>query len=293
MATKDVICMAGVPATAATIIGDFIDAQQADDAELADLAANLTASAAELNALDITAAGTVEASKAVVVDANKDVASFRDITVRNLDAGASGTAGTLDVFPSTASKGKLQVAVTDQTGNTTVTLQIGAMAAARAITLADPLGTANILTDIGIGGYQAARCSTQLDATTNTTLANIVGMVLTVVVGTYKYRVTLPGTAGAGGGIKAAFKLTTTVLTSIEATGQAFTASAVAVQHTTTATDQASQIASTAAAIFTVLEGSMVVGTAGTIQIQAAQNVSDGATTSVYVGAMFELTRTA
>ncbi len=64
----------------------------------------------------------------------------------NIDAGASGTAGTVDVFPSTASKGKLQIAVTDQTGDTTVTLQIGAMAAARTITLRDPGAAATIVT---------------------------------------------------------------------------------------------------------------------------------------------------
>ncbi|MFA6046185.1 MAG: hypothetical protein WC718_14470 [Phycisphaerales bacterium] len=40
----------------------------------------VTASAAELNALDITAAGTAEASKAVVADANIDVAGLRNVT---------------------------------------------------------------------------------------------------------------------------------------------------------------------------------------------------------------------
>jgi len=218
------------------------------------------------------------------------------LVVTNLDAGASGTAGTIDVFPTTASKGKLQIAVTDQTGDTTVTLQIGAMATTRAITLADPGATANILTSTGIGGTQIARASTQFDAvsgTTGTTLTNVIGMVLTVIPATYKYRVCLPGVATANCGIKAAFKLTTTVLTSIEATGLAYTASAVAVQHTVTTTDQTAQIASTSAAIYTVLEGSMVVGTGGTIQIQAAQNASHTDTTSVYVGATFELTRIA
>lgn len=91
-------------------------------------------------------AGTVVASAAVVVDSNKDISAFRNVTVTNLDAGASGTAGTVDVFPSTASKGKLQIAVTDQTGDTTVTMQIGAMAAARTITLRDPGAAASLLT---------------------------------------------------------------------------------------------------------------------------------------------------
>jgi fibronectin-binding autotransporter adhesin len=61
-------------------------------------------------------------------------------TVTNLDAGASGTAGTVDIFPTTASKGKLQVTCTDQTGNTTVTLTAGAMGQATTVTIPDPGG---------------------------------------------------------------------------------------------------------------------------------------------------------
>lgn len=68
------------------------------------------------------------------------------IATTDLDCGASGTAGTLDIFPSTASKGKLAVSVTDQTGNTTVGLVVGAMADARTITLRDPGAAASILT---------------------------------------------------------------------------------------------------------------------------------------------------
>lgn len=112
--------------------------------------------------------GTVAASKAVVVDANKDAGTFRDVTARdvagrNFDAGASGTAGTVDVFPSTASKGKLALSVTDQAGDTTVGFIIGAMAAARSITLADPLGDADVLT-----GKMAAVARTATAAGTTT-----------------------------------------------------------------------------------------------------------------------------
>ena len=104
----------------------------------------ITATVAQLNTLAVTA-GTVTASKAVVVDSNKDIASFRDVTVRNLDAGASGTAGTVDVFPATAARGKLSIAATNQTGDTTVTLQIGAMGQATAVNLPDPGAVASYL----------------------------------------------------------------------------------------------------------------------------------------------------
>lgn len=65
MATADVICMAGIPAAAAKVIGEFIDSQQADDAELAELAANLTATSAQLNA-----AGALSATTSTVAELN-------------------------------------------------------------------------------------------------------------------------------------------------------------------------------------------------------------------------------
>jgi len=67
--------------------------------------------------------------------------TFSTIVATDVDAGASGTAGTVDVFPATASKGKLQITCTDQTGNTTVTLTAGAMGQATTITVRDPLTT--------------------------------------------------------------------------------------------------------------------------------------------------------
>lgn len=100
----------------------------------------------ELNWLAGLTAGTVTASKAVVVNATKDVGDFRNLDVVNLDAGVSGTAGSVDIFPATASKGKLAITVTDQTGDTTVSLVAGAMGAARTITLRDPGAAASILT---------------------------------------------------------------------------------------------------------------------------------------------------
>ena len=72
----------------------------------------------ELEYLDGVTAGTVTASKALVVDANKDLSTLRDIVLRNLDAGSSGTAGSVDVFPSTAAKGKLAFAAADSAGAT-------------------------------------------------------------------------------------------------------------------------------------------------------------------------------
>jgi len=116
----------------------------------------VTASAGELNYLDITATGTVQASKAVVVDANKDIGDFRNVDAVNIDAGASGTAGTVDVFPTTAAMGKLAISCTDQAGNTTVSLVAGEMAAARTITIPDPGAAASVLLGTGTSTAVAA-----------------------------------------------------------------------------------------------------------------------------------------
>ena len=103
-------------------------------------------STTELQYLDGVTAGTVTASKAVVVDANKDIASFRDVTARNIDAGASGTAGTVDSFPSAASKGKLAMVGVANDGDTTTTISNAAMGQASVVSIPDPgAATANFV----------------------------------------------------------------------------------------------------------------------------------------------------
>lgn len=65
----------------------------------ADLLDGLTATAAELNALDITAAGTAQASKAVVLDGSKGIATITSATITTLTcpnfAGAESHAGVI------------------------------------------------------------------------------------------------------------------------------------------------------------------------------------------------------
>ena len=58
----------------------------------------ITSTATELNLVDGSIAGTVVASKAVVVDSNKDIASFRNITLTGeLDAGSLDVSGDIDI----------------------------------------------------------------------------------------------------------------------------------------------------------------------------------------------------
>ena len=86
-----------------------------------------SSTAAELNTLHSVTAGTVAASKAVVVDANKDVASFRNLTATGLI-----TAGTI----------KAPKVVTTASGDGAITISEGIVkitkGSAAALTLADP-----------------------------------------------------------------------------------------------------------------------------------------------------------
>jgi len=182
-----------------------------------------------------------------------------------------------------------------------------ATAAARVITLADPGGAATVAyinpttaqsisnTTLSTGTLttpiysgETALCTAQFNATsgdTADTLTNVTGMVVTVVPGTYAFRVQVPGVSTGNSGIKLSFKYTGTVVSSMESMARGFTASAVAVEHSTNTADQPDLFSATAAYIDVVIEGIMVVGTGGTVQVQAAQNASHVDTTSVYAKA--------
>lgn len=130
--------------------GATIDAVQTDGTtttiSIAELAALNDLGASDLAKIDGITNGTVAAGKAIVVDSNKDASSMRNLTLTNLDAGASGTAGTVDVFPTTASKGKLILSAVANDGDTNVTLTNAAMAQASVISIPDPgASTANVL----------------------------------------------------------------------------------------------------------------------------------------------------
>lgn len=80
----------------------------------------LTASATELNYTDITTLGTVQASKCVTADANKDVTGFRNITADELD---TATATALELGKSTATSVSLGAADIDTINLGTFTLK--------------------------------------------------------------------------------------------------------------------------------------------------------------------------
>jgi hypothetical protein len=75
----------------------------------------VTSTAAELNLIDGSIAGTIVASKAVVVDANKDVSSFRNVTLSGTLTGA-----TLDISGNVDVDGVTNLDNTDIDGSLTV-----------------------------------------------------------------------------------------------------------------------------------------------------------------------------
>ena len=134
--------------------------------------------------------------------------------------------------------------------------------------------------------------SANLVANTETTLANLAGMAHNVVPGVYKFRIQLQVSANGSAGTKAAIKQNDgATLDSISSMAEAYTASAVAVTRTTSTTDAASLVGATAAHVLVVLEGTLTVATAGSLQLQAAQNASHASDTTVFAGSTFELKR--
>lgn len=147
-----------------------------------------------------------------------------------------------------------------------------------------------------VGGSQTQRTSAAVTANASTTYADVTGLTsIPLVAGaTYKFRAVLPSTVASGtGGIKYCFNYTTATLTSIESTAKGFTASAVAVQHTTTTTTQTDLFTQAAVVILTEIEGTMVVNAGGTMAVQVAQNTSNASNTVALVGGSFTLTRVA
>jgi hypothetical protein len=137
------------------------------------------------------------------------------------------------------------------------------------------------------------KTSAAVTANATTTYANVTGLSAPLSVGVYKFRAVLPSTVASGtGGIKYCFNYSGGLtLSAIESTGSGFTASAVAVQHTTTTTTQTDLFTQAAVVIMTVLEGTFTVSAQGTLAVQVAQNTSNASNTVALVGGSLEIIR--
>lgn len=138
------------------------------------------------------------------------------------------------------------------------------------------------------------KATASLTKNASTVYADITGMTFTnIMAGTYRFIVAVGSTVASGtGGIKFAFNYTAGMtLTSIASTASGFTASAVAVQASSTTTTQADLFTQAAVVISTQITGTMVVATAGTITVQMAQNTSDVSNSIALAGSWFQMTR--
>lgn len=143
-----------------------------------------------------------------------------------------------------------------------------------------------------------SQCTTEFDVDsggTADTLTNVTGMITDILEpGTYEVEIDITCTSTANSGLKMGLKFgTAAMLTSIDVTSMAFTASGVGVARATTATDAASIQASTAAIIKCIVKGRLVVAKAGTLQLQAAQNASHADNTTIRVGSFMKFTKRA
>jgi hypothetical protein len=130
----------------------------------------------------------------------------------DIDAGLSGTAGSVDIFPSTVTSGKLAITCADQTGDTTVSLVAGTMAGATTITLRDPGAAASFVTttdataaattataaEITLACDISAKAVVALTGTAAITAADHAGRICYITGSGSAYTYTLPEATGTG-----------------------------------------------------------------------------------------------
>lgn len=191
-------------------------------------------------------------------------------------------------------------------GNSAFVVQSGATVTMTGVTLTGgtltsptintPTITGGTITGATISGAISSSTNkaipTQVDVTSSTTLVSAGVGVPVVAGGTYIVEAYLPCTAGASGGIKVALVGTA----SMTATSASYV---VANYNTTTVNGNAvtttfgTALGVTAVSTYCWLTGTVVVNAGGTLDLQFAQNASNGTTTSVLVNGYLRATRIA
>jgi len=99
--------------------------------------AGATGEAQDFGTNGIKADVIAESTGAAGVTADGVLLKDAGVVATNIDAGASGTAGTLDIFPTTASKGKIAITATANTNNDTLSITNAAHGQATTLTIPD------------------------------------------------------------------------------------------------------------------------------------------------------------
>ena len=138
----------------------------------------VSSTAAELNYVDITTAGTVEASKAVITDGNKDVTGFRNVTATAaITAGSSFVIGSADL--NEADMEKID-GITNGAGAASKALVLDAssriVSGVSQITASYFSGDGSGLTNITLANTDAAGSDTQVQFNQNGEFAASAGM---------------------------------------------------------------------------------------------------------------------
>lgn len=157
-------------------------------------------------------------------------------------------------------------------------------------------GTISGVTTTGGITNSIVRASASLTKNASATYADIAGLTFTnIVAGTYRFVAALPSTVASGtGGIKYSFNYSAgMVVGTLGSSAFGYTASAVAVQNSSTTTAQADLFTQAAVVIDTLITGTMIVTTGGTITVQMAQNTSDASNTIALAGGWFQINRIA
>lgn len=169
----------------------------------------------ELKATQLNLAGTAYSKTQL------DAAVGGNLT--DIDLGASGTAGSLDVFPTTAAKGKLRVVAADSTGDTTTTITNAAQSAAAVMTIPDTNGAASFVMTAAtqtIGGAKTFSSDITLGAGTTLNLDSATATLSSHAATVTKYAVQVTSEAlTTAAGASQAFVIT---LTGAAATDLAF-----------------------------------------------------------------------
>lgn len=131
-----------------------------------------------------------------------------------------------------------------------------------------------------------SRVSTQFDATSNTTVANITGLSVTAIAGkTYQFSALLYTTSNIAGGVKVAIAGTATA-TAITYDTEIIDAGLITQPTRAVALAAAGGVTAVTAALVKI-NGTITVNAGGTLTVQFAQNASNVVASSVLVGSTF------